>query len=1754
VILFAQSAFSYIRRQLDDRAAVRGKLLFMMPSLPPAVVLNIGNSLVTYCTKQPEMAPPVIRVSMPLANEWITNNDPKSRELVDEISAHGWRDERGNLTHYRNLISEGTSLLSVLLIGVDRVTDSSSMEDFHQCSLENIWKEELGSTFSGWCTAVLDNVGYDKDNIIRFDAILNALVERGLSDVLQISTFLEELDFSGAQDGRDAERILLTSLNGFGLPFLGNFRSSNIRTIGTYIDDALAFFSYDSFLDDRTRDKALRSIDDFKQGKLLEEAFDPLDRPTFSSDETFIDGIRDYVATGDTDLRKRLLQCDFVSIRDTVLSYRAPKAPKEPKTTIRKIAGGPIEVVLNAVWDTLSDFRKAADDLGLFAHEELRSIDVEANLFKHDCDGDSSEARRNNALGYLRRLLGGVDSTVEKHLQNSPLGGDERQIRCHLVKDDLDCQSSRVAEPYLQFAVVVKGAGLDRPVVKQFAWRLPIAEPYRVADELLQWAAKAVSRADGYCLPVFQVAFYEELMLAKDEDETRRVLLHCLRDERDAICNLLKAPDMDNQDPLLPRLQKLAFAYDAFLQTAATEGLHAALNSAADEVRRSYESACEAYSDETSLVNSSTAALLFRAFLLIRRRENAEGSRWMWEPYESSCAVTVLHPALIEMLQAQVNYLLTAFATVAASELKAPGARRFRDLTWRGYVDLAAIQTPLSGLIKDRNKVLDTDVRGKDLIHRIGSAVDSDASLTTRLLLRYDSFEDDDLSDADLFRRSRESTLLYRILEDYRRLHPHGEDGLAIAVYHNGDIQPVIAAVDEFLRIACAERSPARKDYAFSVTVFSESSDDTSVSRWVAQWKDRWADSENQASLSHYRRSALSIAHRIVSPDNYYRQFIQLIGDSLEIDIVFLMDIIRAGNQGNDFETVEPYDVLTRTLKFPILEKPFCALLDPSRKLQRARVLSNRQFRSTTSHAELMARLKSRDVRKNAHHVVLGYGDYAPWQGVVDALHRKAEWVICIDPNIDERLIAEKGRGTNEAREIIGFGSGVGAHGEANFTISTEQFRHADVLHKLDASIREIYSGWNPETYTIVAQRVLGESQRLSGLSLVRATGVGQYVRDFMAYSLVRKLLHADKNSLCDQVISLDAYQHWFESAETGMRPDLLWIVARIQDDGRLHLDLRLIECKLAKASDAHLQKAREQLESGLRQLVSVFKPRMVNTAEDDRPDQRYWWLQLYRLIASKAEIAERDQRRVLTSLERLAEGDYDVEWRAAAITFWTDQPSDGLSETAIWTHAFDGNELGISLITTGSEFVRILCEQGWAGKLPWGGGSITFRSGRTPSTSEGGDDSDGSPEVSSVLQTAVLQANSEETTRRDVPPVMIDSGGFSLVKADRVLLGTTIPGSRKVYWEFGHKELNNRHILIFGSSGMGKTYTIQCLLSELGRAQQNSLIVDYTNGFFDNQLEPEFKDLLRPLQHIVRREPLAINPFRQQAESLGGESLPETASSTAQRVSGVFSEVYNFGDQQKSALYQAVKNGLESRFFDTLMERPGGNEMTLEDLIPELESLAEIKGTQGQSANSVISKLRPFLDQNPFGAEDPRGWDRLFSDEHHRCHVIQLAGFMKDAARLVTEFSLIDLYWYYRGRGNQTRPRVVVLDEVQNLDHRDESPLAQLLREGRKFGFSLILATQIMSNLDRDEKDRLFLAAHKLFFRPADTELRAYAEIAAVTTGEKVDEWVKKLAALKKGECYSLGPSLNDSLGKLEVKAFRVKILSFAERMTVHE
>src|SRR5699024_2442264 len=104
-----------------------------------------------------------------------------------------------------------------------------------------------------------------------------------------------------------------------------------------------------------------------------------------------------------------------------------------------------------------------------------------------------------------------------------------------------------------------------------------------------------------------------------------------------------------------------------------------------------------------------------------------------------------------------------------------------------------------------------------------------------------------------------------------------------------------------------------------------------------------------------------------------------------------------------------------------------------------------------------------------------------------------------------------------------------------------------------------------------------------------------------------------------------------------------------------------------------------------------------------------------------------------------------------------------------------------------------------------------------------------------------------------------------------RVLLGTAEGSTQKIYWEYGHPELANRHILVSGKSGQGKTYFMQCLLLELAASNVSSIIVDYTGGFKKSKLEPEFKEYLGDNlnQILVARDNFPINPFKQNQKEL---------------------------------------------------------------------------------------------------------------------------------------------------------------------------------------------------------------------------------------------------------------------------------------------
>lgn len=366
-----------------------------------------------------------------------------------------------------------------------------------------------------------------------------------------------------------------------------------------------------------------------------------------------------------------------------------------------------------------------------------------------------------------------------------------------------------------------------------------------------------------------------------------------------------------------------------------------------------------------------------------------------------------------------------------------------------------------------------------------------------------------------------------------------------------------------------------------------------------------------------------------------------------------------------------------------------------------------------------------------------------------------------------------------------------------------------------------------------------------------------------------------------------------------------------------------------------------------------------------------------------------------------------------------------------------------------------------------------------------------------------------------------------------RVLIGHSPKTQEAIYWEYGHRDLANRHLIIFGNSGQGKTYCIQGLLMELAKHSINSMVVDYTNGFLPEHLESEFIGSVKPRTDLIADKPLKLNPFKKQKNIVAGTELTDKAYDVATRVASVFKSVYSsIGDQQLPTLIRVIEEGLETY----------GEQYSFEHMLQALEDY-------DQTGVKVANKLLPLVKANIFAFDNSDGWNDIYQSKDSVCRLIQMARLSRDVWLAAVEFILWDLYSYACLHGDKNSPLPIVLDEVQNLDHRLESPLGKMLTEGRKYGISLILATQTMSNLGKDEQDRLFQASHKLFFAPAMTEVQTYAKLLEqAVPGSDKKYWLSELSKLKKGECISVGMHANAN-GVLVQSAKHVKVAILLDR-----
>jgi DNA phosphorothioation-dependent restriction protein DptH len=291
------------------------------------------------------------------------------------------------------------------------------------------------------------------------------------------------------------------------------------------------------------------------------------------------------------------------------------------------------------------------------------------------------------------------------------------------------------------------------------------------------------------------------------------------------------------------------------------------------------------------------------------------------------------------------------------------------------------------------------------------------------------------------------------------------------------------------------------------------------------------------------------------------------------------------------------------------------------------------------------------------------------------------------------------------------------------------------------------------------------------------------------------------------------------------------------------------------------------------------------------------------------------------------------------------------------------------------------------------------------------------------------------------------------------ILLGFDIEDGEEVFWIPDQASgTPNPHVLILGESGTGKTYAISCLTAELAQEGVVSIVFDYGQGFSPRTLPAEFVNATSPVELHAGRDGVNINPLQIFPSDLHGPV------NVAQRVADTFGRVYKkIGVQQHAIIRQAVLEVMgDAGILQNEPDTWSADLPAFGELQNKLNNLGgNSQNAQSRSAATAASHVSTLFVFNTFR---PNGQKLSWTDmlgARNRVVVIQLKGLEHSLERAVTEFMLWNLIGFIEAMGPGPLRCFVVLDEAHKLSFDRGSPVEKLLREGRKFGLGLVLASQ---------------------------------------------------------------------------------------------
>lgn len=1709
-------------------------------------------------------------------NKWkyFTKNSDES-SVLQSLEQHGWIAKAESITYYRNLHKFNI----LVLMGTEDEEDKGGLLNCYTITPDTLVKA-LGGRYHEVFSEVIEffsdieftNIDKLYNDLFEFVAVdlckLSDMADSWKDKITNINDFIEMFYGSLPEWGLPYKRLDLPSAKEL------NNKSNILRTEYNFVSRQM--FKKLTMPQYRKYQSQLRYYNE--QGEEYCENWDGWSSQSIKTYAEFSDIVMGYIRGEHISAYKEKLSFTDFSIVEAVLDMDLPKGSKPPKKTVPTLTGEPLEVFTNALFYIFSNIKAENVEIERISFD---IVQAEIVCMYSNVEEEEEKQQLQNTWNTVCRHTNGVVEYLNRRIWE--INGTEVELECipenifspKCAVTYIDCGIVKTAnsnKTISKINFIAKCYTMDGNYVKEpsqeFQWKFEgtSAWLHNFSDLCVQ---ELCETEDVNYIPVATISNINSLLFAKSGEE-----FFDLFDESDINFDFNLSEYIDNKSTgnaieYSVRFDKLGYSFAKFAYAIANNGFYSCIVKDDSELFALVREYGELGNYLTKKTLPENLKWILDAFI---HAFNIEASSNVIENDADAkcCIVPAWHPAALEKLNDQKIFFLDGCEEWwKEQENNDKITKKDIEDTINNLMQMSMIQCSLD-IFPTYGQQYFGAVNSFGAFSLYGR---SDIENNNRLkdMIHKDAIFDDDFDNKEIAQMNDNAKMIYGIIQDYSKAFPDSYSNLSVVFVDSSELQPIIAAIYKYIEVVRKKYPTVVINIYLKILVKPENKGGRN---YLAYWMDEFFSQDANVNIRTYLnewRTKYDL-DKLLNGNN---------------DIVFVMDLLKVNNLQfiKESGTIK-FD--SSQCRFPIVFKP-SPVSDTT--VKRRIELSQPQFNAAYAHTQVVRFRNNLEILPDGKYIAVREVCIdSEAQGIVYLLHDKAYWVVCVDSGMDGALLRNDEQHKDDY-SIIGFSTGKGAYGQYNLTITARKTILDKIKKKLENRLYQLFH-WEKAKIDKAAALCLSEASGLDGISLLSAINPKDHnINEFMAYiftSLREK--SQKKQSALKIVIHLDSYKHWFngeiekDEDESLSRPDFLVLEANLSHDDKMMLKATVIECKISSEAylGKHKEKAVGQVKHGIRRLSTIFDPSSKSIK------RRYWYAQLYRALAF-AQVTFSDNTtefaKLSSKLRSVLDGNFEIEWNGKVLGFWMDM--DGTEENTIVTDeecikSYDIPQLYIQkllLNNTDAEVVFVNIDAGFMideenqneqiakremeiekeiQNLQKGKKRINPVEIKVTKTVEPRDVENVSDDIEAHDSTGdedrVNVTKQEEDTKTDVEEtdnkLDVSQKNDDLAQRQdnntnnnkenntdldetRVLIGTD-KTSEKVYWEFGNKQLANRHMLITGTSGQGKTYSIQTMLYELSKSSVSSAIFDYTEGFRLDQLEQNFVSKMgnKIVQHIVYHTGVPINPFKRHEIEVAGMTIFEKTADVAARIANIFMHVYGFGDQQFSAIFEAARVGLDKY----------GNNMNMQHFQDELEDVK----SRNPAAKTVLSKMTPFFYSIEFKTDVEFDWSKILYSNESMINIFQLTLIDREMQVIITELMLWDAWYFTKKYGSKDKPFVVVLDEAQNLSHKSNSPSAAILTEGRKFGWSAWFATQSLKVLSDDEVVRLLQAAYKLYFKPTDDEVIKMARQLDPADGST---WISSLKSLKKGQCIVVGERIRQD-GKFGlVKPTITNVSSFVER-----